>query len=44
MIKKEKMKKLLEINPLSFYMTNWGFVNNTPQKRTRKTCQPSPKN
>ncbi|KKO90418.1 hypothetical protein AAW12_15045 [Sphingobacterium sp. Ag1] len=44
MVKKEKMKKLLEINPLSFYMTNWGFVNNTSPKRARKTDQPSPKN
>gem|GEM_PF-235463 len=44
MVKKEKMKKLLEINPLSFYVTNWGFVNNTQPKRTRKTNQPSPKN
>jgi len=44
MVKKEKMKKLLEINPLSFYVTNWGFVNNTEPKRTRKTNQPSPKN
>ncbi|MDF2477383.1 MAG: hypothetical protein K0S24_2866 [Sphingobacterium sp.] len=44
MVKKEKMKKLLEINPLSFYVTNWGFVNNTEPKRTRKTSQASPKN
>ncbi len=44
MVKKEKMKKLLEITPLSFYVTNWGFIHNTEPKRTRETNQTSPKN
>jgi|GEM_PF-2833930 hypothetical protein len=43
MVKKEKMKKLLEINPLSFYMTNWGFVNNTAPKERAKPANLLPK-
>ncbi len=43
MIKKEKMKKLLEMNPLLFYVTNVGFVNNTTVKMENKNQEVSPK-
>ncbi len=37
MIKKEKMKKTkLEKNPYMYYMTNWGFVEQSSEKTNKQ--------